>query len=179
MKQGTKSLLFGAHQFLIHPIFVARAWKKLYGRYPRKLPTWIAFIVHDWGYWGCETMDGPDGTLHPHRGACIVHDLFDAPGSEKWFRFCAGHSRTYAAMTNLKVSPLMPADKFATVLMPLWLYVTLCWLSGEWQEYLARWIAAGTYPGEPNIISWARCLQANWSRFSDVNAPAGQAYGGE
>ena len=31
MKIGTKSLLFGAHQFVLHPLFLALAWWKLYG----------------------------------------------------------------------------------------------------------------------------------------------------
>ena len=31
MKLGTKSVLFGAHQFMIHPFFVALAWWKLHG----------------------------------------------------------------------------------------------------------------------------------------------------
>lgn len=31
MKVGTKSVLFGAHCFFIHPVFVAIAWIKLFG----------------------------------------------------------------------------------------------------------------------------------------------------
>ncbi len=31
VKVGTRSLLFGAHQFAIHPWFVAAAWWRLYG----------------------------------------------------------------------------------------------------------------------------------------------------
>lgn len=31
MKMGTKSVLFGAHQFLIHPIILAIAWWQLHG----------------------------------------------------------------------------------------------------------------------------------------------------
>lgn len=48
MKIGTKSLLFGAHQFLIHPFWIAVAWNRLYG-FPKDPRLWIAFIVHDWG----------------------------------------------------------------------------------------------------------------------------------
>lgn len=29
MRVGTKSILFGAHQFLLHPLFVAWAWTRL------------------------------------------------------------------------------------------------------------------------------------------------------
>ncbi|MCK5235828.1 MAG: hypothetical protein KAR06_02490, partial [Deltaproteobacteria bacterium] len=59
---GTKSLLFGVHQFIWHPITVLIAWCKLYG-----WPTWpelVCIIVHDWGYWGKPNMDGPEGEKH-------------------------------------------------------------------------------------------------------------------
>jgi hypothetical protein len=74
MKIGTKSVLFGAHQFLIHPWFVAAGWWKLYG-FPRDLWLWIAFFVHDIGYWGKPNMDGPEGELHPWTGARILYRL--------------------------------------------------------------------------------------------------------
>jgi hypothetical protein len=32
---GTRSLLFGVHQFLLHPVMVALGWRMLYGRFPR------------------------------------------------------------------------------------------------------------------------------------------------
>ena len=83
MKIGTKSLLFGAHAFWWHPAFVAMAWYKLYGwhyvTYKTKLSPplvtslrdwrlWLAFVVHDWGYWGCSDMDGKQGEWHPLVG---------------------------------------------------------------------------------------------------------------
>lgn len=76
MKTGTKSLLFGAHQFILHPIFVAAAWIKLYG-FPFDLRIWVAFLVHDFGYWGKPNMDGTEGERHPETGAKIMHWLFD------------------------------------------------------------------------------------------------------
>lgn len=76
MKIGTRSLLFGVHLWFWHPLVVAAAWWKLYG-FPRDPRLWVAFLVHDWGYWECPEMDGPRGDLHPHRGAEIMHKLFD------------------------------------------------------------------------------------------------------
>ena len=76
MKVGTKSLLFGVHCFFIHPLWVALAWWKLYG-FPLDPRLWVAFIAHDWGYWGSPEMDGPTGDLHPYVGAKIMHWLFD------------------------------------------------------------------------------------------------------
>jgi hypothetical protein len=43
VKIGTKSVLFGAHQFLLHPMFLALAWWRLYG-FPREVWLWIAFF---------------------------------------------------------------------------------------------------------------------------------------
>lgn len=74
MRVGTKSVLFGAHQFLIHPCFVALAWWKLYG-FPRQPWLWVAFFVHDLGYWGKPEMDGEEGEQHPRWGAGVLYWL--------------------------------------------------------------------------------------------------------
>lgn len=75
MKIGTKSVLYGAHCFLLHPFFVAIAWIKLYG-FPFDPRIWIAFFVHDLGYLGKPNMDGPEGETHVELGGAIMH-LFD------------------------------------------------------------------------------------------------------
>ena len=76
MKIGTRSVLFGAHQFLLHPLFVAVAWWRLYG-FPWDPRLWVAFFVHDLGYLGKPNMDGPEGEEHPRLGAVIMGWLFD------------------------------------------------------------------------------------------------------
>ena len=45
LRVGTKSVLWGAHQFLLHPLFVAWAWWRLYG-VPWDPRLWVAFVVH-------------------------------------------------------------------------------------------------------------------------------------
>ena len=75
MKTGTKSILFGVHCFLLHPVFVAIAWIKLYG-FPWDPRIWIAFFVHDLGYIGKLDIDGVQGETHVELGAKIMH-LFD------------------------------------------------------------------------------------------------------
>lgn len=75
MKIGTKSVLFGAHCFFLHPFFVALAWWKLYG-FPYDPRLWVAFIVHDLGYLGKPNMDGPEGETHVEFGAKIM-SVFD------------------------------------------------------------------------------------------------------
>ena len=74
MKIGTKSVLFGAHAFYLHPWFVAWAWWKLYG-FPWKPWLWVMFFVHDLGYWGKPNMDGPEGEEHPWLGARFLYRL--------------------------------------------------------------------------------------------------------
>lgn len=96
MKVGTKSVLFGAHCFFIHPLFVAAAWTKLYG-FPTDPRLWVAFYVHDLGYWGKPNMDGPEGEAHVELGASIMHRLFD----RKVFDLSSEESNTYAEVGAL------------------------------------------------------------------------------
>ena len=131
MRIGTKSLLFGAHCFFIHPILVFIAWTKLYG-FPKHLALWLCFLVHDWGYWQRPDLDGPEGERHPELGANIVRFFF----GDLWGDFCLYHSRRYAKLHGKGISQLCTADKLATVLMPAWLYVPMTSLTGEIKSYM-------------------------------------------
>ena len=153
MKIGTRSVLFGAHQFLIHPWFVAAAWWKLYG-FPFDPRLWVAFFVHDLGYFGKPNMDGPEGEDHVLWGAKVMCRLFGG----HYERLCLYHSRFYAKKHGAKPSRLCAADKLAVALEPWWLYLPRVMLSGEIREYMAasRSSALGRdklpgskYSGEP------------------------------
>lgn len=147
MKIGTKSVLFGAHCFFLHPWFVAMAWWKLYG-FPFDPRLWVAFFVHDLGYIGKPNMDGPEGETHPKFGARVMAVLFD--WSDRTFRFSDGgpigewgffvllHSRYYAKSLGMQPSRLCIADKFALVLTPAWLYLPMVRATGEIHEYMAH-----------------------------------------
>lgn len=134
MKVGRKSLLFGVHQFLWHPITVLAAWLHLYGR-----PSWkelVCIIIHDWGYWFAPNMDGPEGEQHP---------LFAARLAGKWlgpeyFDLCLYHSRHYSRHVGVEPSKLCWADKLSIKYEPWWLYLPRAWASGELKEY--RQVAA-------------------------------------
>ena len=119
MKTGTKSVLFGVHQFAWHPVTVLLAWLDLYGC-PKP---WEAFciLVHDLGYMGKSEMDGPEGHHHPELGAKIAGAIF----GDKARLECLGHSRSYAESHGLPVSRLCWAHFY-------WLRGTL---SGEIAEY--------------------------------------------
>lgn len=167
MTVGTKSVLFGAHAFWLHPFFVAAAWWKLYG-FPWDARLWVAFFVHDLGYWGKPNMDGPEGEAHPEWAARRMARWFDvyedrvvmleARGHEPreavgpWGTFCLMHSRFYAKQAGLQPSRLCPADKLAVALEPWWLYLPRVMATGEIREYMSLAAVrdpASKYAGEP------------------------------
>lgn len=173
MNIGTRSLLYGAHQIALHPLFVAAAWRKLYGRLPLDPRIWLSFVVHDWGYWGCPNMDGAEGKMHPWRAALWFYEWFDIrlsrdslrisrdnpyhkffggrdPGIGKSGRFCLFHSRSLARLYDEPVSELCGPDKIASFMMPRWLYLTLTRWTGELEEYMAE---ADTLAGRKAEIS--------------------------
>jgi hypothetical protein len=146
MKIGTKSLLFGVHQFLLHPLFVFWGWVKLYG-----WPNWkefVCIIIHDWGYWGCANMDGDEGEMHPEWASDIAYHLFDKKKIPKdWIvvrgsliarysTLCLYHSRFLTRQRNGEPSRLCWADKLGSALYPIWLWVLLGTLTGEIKEYM-------------------------------------------
>lgn len=135
MTIGTRSILFGVHQFAIHPWFVAWGWWQLYG-FPWDPRLWVAFFVHDLGYLGKPNMDGPEGERHPRLGADFMYWLFDWGGSYRWYVFCLYHSRYMAKRAHYPFSRLCVADKLAIALCPAWLYLPLAKLSGELAEYM-------------------------------------------
>lgn len=188
MKVGTKSVLFGAHCWFIHPWFVAWAWWQLYG-FPWDPRLWVAFFVHDLGYWGKPNMDGPEGENHVHFGAALMHRLFDkrctnalcsdgricSGDSEsgthfywcdcrRWWCFMLFHSRFYAAQWGQRmISRLGIADKLAVALEPWWLYLPRAIASGEIKEYMEK-AQRGKYASmalatEAGYRAWLRSVQ--------------------
>jgi hypothetical protein len=137
MKIGTKSVLFGAHCFFLHPWFVAVAWWRLYG-FPFDPRLWIAFVVHDIGYLGKPNMDGAEGETHVEFGAKVM-GLF----GEQWANFTRYHSRFYAKKDGVQYTRLCVADKLAICLTPAWLYLPMVNWTGEIGEYMAMSKANG------------------------------------
>ncbi len=133
MNIGTKSLLFGVHQFLLHPLFVLLAWFVYYKRAPKFFQL-CAIFTHDWGYWGSPNMDGEEGSNHPERAANLWW-CFGKFG-EKVAKEIEGHSGSYASLVHVPVSKLFKADKLSVIFMSCYLYVFLGSLSGEIIEYM-------------------------------------------
>ena len=161
---GTRSVLLGAHCFFLHPWFVAAGWCKLYG-FPFDPRLWIAFIVHDWGYWGKEAMDDERGELHPWLGAQIMHHLFDRKDDTTWRDFCLCHSRYLAKRYGEKPSKLCFADKLAFALTPAWLYLPMVQATGELAGYMSEQDHADQHTDDPRI--WHECVADYMNRYVD------------
>jgi hypothetical protein len=99
----------------------------------RRLPSlveFVAIVVHDWGYWGCEGIDSQGGERHPYLGARICRRLF---GEEGW-RLAIGHNDDTARAEQVPLSTIYRVDKYFYVLIPVWLHRLLGFLSGEYRE---------------------------------------------
>jgi len=172
MKTGTKSLLFGVHQFAWHPFTVVLAWKALYGAWP----CWkalVCIIVHDWGYWGKPNMDGNEGGKHPELGAKIVHALFDNPISGPAYKeLVLYHSRHYACKRGRYPSLLCWADKYSIQYEPWWLYIPRAWLSGELDEYRKLCADAGYIPATSSHRRWFMWIKDRLVQQSLKREPA-------
>lgn len=152
MNVGTKSLLFGVHQVFWHPFTVWRAWRHLYGA-----PTWrecVCIVIHDWGYWGCPNMDGPEGELHPYVGAALAQDLF----GPEYHELVLGHSRYLAKKMGWQPSRLCWADKLSMAYEPTWFYLIRARLSGEILEYRTKAHDRGFIPLMAKHSAWHRKL---------------------
>src|SRR6266498_3295724 len=82
MQVGTRSVLFGAQAFWLHPLLVGISWVRLYG-WPWDPRLWIAFLVHDLGYIGSASLEDERGERHVELGAAIMRFLF----GEFWGNF--------------------------------------------------------------------------------------------
>lgn len=171
MKRGTRSVLFGVHQFLIHPVIVLFSWWQLYG-FPWDPRIWICAGLHDLGYVGKAEMDSDEGERHVEWGAWAAGALF----GRRWYEFCLGHSRHYAKKEGIPVSRLCFADKLAIALCPAWLYLPLAKLSGELAEY--RQIAArtGFVPESVSDVEWKHWIDGRMRRIATTQTPDVVAY---
>jgi hypothetical protein len=145
MKKGTKSILFGTHQFILHPLFVIVGWFKVYGTLP-DIYTCFAIAIHDWGYWGCENMDDEEGEKHPIWASEFIEKILPGRNLGKLIRY---HSRFLAKTENADVSELCLPDKVGVALYPWWLWTVLAVFAGELQEYMGdekyeiNWLVSG------------------------------------
>lgn len=176
MKIGTRTLLFGVHQFLWHPFTVWRAWRWLYGY----APSWwqcIAIFCHDLGYVGKPNLDGTEGKTHPDGGAELTRRIVfklarlfqprrHSSTAAYWYRhdlaecaylFSRHHSREYAKQLGETPSQLCWADKACILFDPPWLYLLRARLSGELAEFKTN---AEPYIGKVSDEAWLQWYRA-------------------
>lgn len=175
MKIGTKSILFGAHCFIVHPFFVMLAWVKLYG-FPTDIRLFFAFFLHDIGYWGKPDIDGAEGERHVETGAKIMEKLFGV----SWGDFTKYHSRYYSIKEGISPSRLCYADKYSLCLEPAWLYLLRVNLSGEIKEFM-KLASDGKYKENgvfPEILTpqkfrhqfkWLKVVKASLRKYVEDN----------
>jgi len=157
LSTGTKSVLFGVHQFLWHPFTVYLAWRELYGN--PSLQDLVCILVHDLGYLGKSTMNGPDGIYHPELGATIAGFLCGKSAALQ----CLGHSRAYASRFGFPLSKLCWADKLSPKFDPAPFYWIRASLSNELAEYRK------SIPWEQNqsSFSWVKAFKSHVQNNSD------------
>lgn len=166
MNVGTKSVLFGVHQFILHPVLLAIGWWKAYGTKPVEIGTtqrWVETRLRDGAVYRRPVNQVVHASLFRPAlwVAFFVHDLgyvgkpnMDGPEGEThpefgarimrslfgepWGDLVLLHSRYYSAKLGRPLSPLCFADKWVIVLEPAWLYIPRVWLSGELAEFMAN-----------------------------------------
>jgi predicted HD phosphohydrolase len=112
MTEGTKSYLFGCHQFLIHPLCVLFAWVKIYRRCPEPWQV-VCIFLHDIGHIGKQYLSNyEDKKNHWFLGAQIAGMLFGAKG----ILFVAGHTK----QSRYSRSALFLPDKVSWLIAPRW-----------------------------------------------------------
>jgi hypothetical protein len=167
LSPGTKSVLFGVHQFLIHPFVVAVGWYRAFGFARVRIGE-----RYDYFHLPALTPGGGLNRVGVRRAvfaslldprlwlAFFVHDIglfgkpdMDGPIGEThpevganlmrrlfgdaWGDLVLLHSRYYAKRLNRPVSPLCLADKWAIIVEPSWLYLPRAWATRELHEYMA------------------------------------------
>lgn len=145
MKQGTASVLFGAHS-LIHSLIVAVAWAKLYHR-PPKLWELVCIGLHDIGHWGTQYLDNyEEKKTHWVLGARVAKRLF----GQKGYDLIAGHC-SYNGQSR---SALYKPDKYSWLICPGW----WMWTNTLFEPKLIR-------PGRSRMQStrdFKKAMRENW-----------------
>jgi len=112
MKEGTKSLLFGCHQFFLHPLWVLFAWRLEYKEWP-KFWEIVCIFLHDVGLWGLDYLTDPyQKKAHWELGTWYGWKLFGMKG----LSLIAGHT----PYSDWPKSRLWKADKRSWLVAPIW-----------------------------------------------------------
>jgi hypothetical protein len=140
MTEGTKSYLFGCHQFLIHPLVVILAWKKLYKTYPKPWEI-VCIFLHDVGHIGKQYLTHySEKKEHWKLGAKIARQLFGFKGGV----LVASHT----SASGIGRGRMFWADKYS------WLIAPRRWL--EWNDKLEG------FNGDRTLDEFLAAAKENW-----------------
>lgn len=146
MKQGTVSVLLGAHSPM-HSLLVVVAWIKLYHKLPRPWE-FVCIFIHDLGHWGIQYLDDYEAKKHHwRRGAALGERLFGL----KAYDLIRGH----CGYDSQAQSVLRRPDKYSWLIAPLW----WMWTNTLFEPKLVR-------PGRTRMQSakdFKRAMLDNWS----------------
>lgn len=181
MKIGTKSLLFGCHQFLWHPFTVFLAYRKLFRVWP-DFYACLCIFFHDWGYWGCADIDGKEGKLHPMLGAQIVGKIVYWHNWLKGKRDfescliacgeahrCLLHSSSVARDNGMAPSDICWADKYCVFYESDWFYLFRTWLSGEGDEFRLNAVNSGHVPKDATNRDWQKWYKSHLLKRPEIH----------
>jgi len=137
MTEGTRSLFFGCHQFLLHPLWVIIAWRLEYKTFPKWWEI-ICIFLHDIGicqrqYLSDDRAKVGHWRLGSDLSGEIVGRLTNWRG-EMWYKavcLCAGHCPEESTFSESKLSR---ADKRSWLVAPMW------WL---WWNWWVEWHGKG------------------------------------
>lgn len=158
MRTGTKSLLFGVHQFIWHPITVHLAWRRLFG-WPSLRETACIFI-HDWGYWGCEEMEGVHSAKRVLVAAAIADLLFGRP----YYDLILLQNRYFAKKLKRTPSKLYWAKRLSVAYDPQPFYLLRARLSGELIQARAQAARSHHLPLNNSDETWMAWVRSKLSR---------------
>jgi len=114
VKEGTKSVLFGAHS-IMHSLVVIISWKKLYHEWP----SWkvvVCIFLHDIGYWGKNYISEKSNEGHAELGCRVAHRLF----GPEYGHLVLGHSSSACKKFGIPKSLLEAPDDYSWIIAPLW-----------------------------------------------------------
>lgn len=131
MTEGTKSYLFGCHQFFLHPLWILFAWRLEYGSWPR-LWEIICIFLHDVGICGRQYMSDDEAKAgHWQLGGVIAQQFFLAWGlpkiARRSFDFIAGHCPHESGFPK---SMMFRPDKRSYLVAPMWWKWWNYWVEG-------------------------------------------------
>ena len=139
LTEGTKSVLFGCHNPIMHGLAVLRAWKLEYNSWPEWWQI-IGIFLHDIGVWGREYLSDDNAKIgHWELGAnltfflvfflvfILAKNLPCRRMAHKARDFVAGHC---PEESGYPPSLLMRADKRSWLVAPLWWMKWNYWLEG-------------------------------------------------